>query len=237
MTNLYLFLDIASLSLPLFFSFHPKLKFYRYWKALFLSIAIMMLIFIPWDVFFTLNGIWGFNETYFSGLKILFLPLEEWLFFICIPFACVFTHFSLLYFFPKMELSQKSTTIITHVFLAILILLSLLYYDKWYTLINFLYAIILLLIVMYFDFGILRRYYLTFLVMLIPFFIVNGILTGSFIEKEVVWYNNDENIGFRIFTIPVEDTVYAFAMILTVLVLTTYFQNKWFTPKANQTTP
>ena len=65
MNNLYLLLDIGSLSLPLLFSFHPKLQFYKKWKALFLSIFIMMLIFIPWDVIFTKNGIWGFNEAYF----------------------------------------------------------------------------------------------------------------------------------------------------------------------------
>jgi lycopene cyclase domain-containing protein len=63
--------------------------------------------------------------------------------------------------------------------------------------------------------------------MLIPFFIVNGILTGSFIDEPVVWYNNDENLGIRLFTIPVEDSVYAFTMILTVLVLTDYFHKKW----------
>jgi len=220
-------LDIASLSLPLVFSFHPRLKFYRYWPALFISIALMMLVFIPWDIIFTKNGIWGFNDTYFSGLRLSALPLEEWLFFICIPFACVFTHFSLIYFFPRMLLSQKNTTIITHVFIAILFLLCFLFYDKWYTLINFLYAIIVLLTIMYFDFGILCRYYLTFLVMLIPFFIVNGILTGSFIENEVVWYNNDENLGIRMGTIPVEDAVYAFTMILTVLALTKYFHRKF----------
>ena len=53
--------------------------------------------------------------------------------------------------------------------------------------------------------------------MLIPFFIVNGILTGSFIENEVVWYNNTENLNIRLFTIPIEDSVYAFTLILLCL--------------------
>jgi len=48
---------------------------------------------------------------------------------------------------------------------------------------------------------------------------VNGILTGSFIEGEVVWYNNTENLGLRIFTIPIEDFAYAFSMILYNLLL------------------
>ena len=42
-------------------------------------------------------------------------------------------------------------------------------------------------------------------------------LTGSWIENEVVWYNNQENLGFRLMTIPIEDSVYAFTLILTNL--------------------
>jgi lycopene cyclase domain-containing protein len=59
-----------------------------------------------------------------------------------------------------------------------------------------------------------------------PFFIVNGVLTGSFIENEVVWYNNAENLNIRMFTIPVEDTIYALSMLLTVFVLLEHFEAK-----------
>jgi lycopene cyclase domain-containing protein len=62
---------------------------------------------------------------------------------------------------------------------------------------------------------------------LIPFFIVNGILTGSFIEGEVVWYNNNENLGIRILTIPIEDIVYAFNMLYSSLILIAYFKVKF----------
>jgi len=69
------------------------------------------------------------------------------------------------------------------------------------------------------------------LVMLIPFFIVNGILTGSFIDNEIVWYNNDENLGIRLFTIPVEDTIYAFTLILTNLFTLQLFNENLFQKK------
>jgi len=70
-----------------------------------------------------------------------------------------------------------------------------------------------------FNLEILRKYYLTFLVMLIPFIIVNGVLTGTGIENEVVWYNNAENLNFRLLSIPIEDTMYAFSLILLNLLL------------------
>ncbi|RKE92165.1 lycopene cyclase domain-containing protein [Ichthyenterobacterium magnum] len=227
MKSLYLILNFGSLLIPFLFSFHPKLKFYRYWKALFLSIIISSILFISWDIIFTLNGIWGFNSDYFIGTKLLSLPIEEWLFFICIPYACVFTHYALLHYFPNLGLRPKNSTIITHIIIAILLLLSFIYYDKWYTLVNFIVTIITLLLVRLFNSSILHSYYLTFLVMLIPFFIVNGILTGSFIDNEIVWYNNNENLNLRLFTIPIEDTVYAFSLILINLALTDFFYKRF----------
>lgn len=185
-----------------------------------------MCVFIPWDVIFTINGFWGFNETYFLGTKFLNLPIEEWLFFICIPYACVFTHYALLHYFPNKSISTRSATFISYLLIIVLAIAAALYYDKWYTLVNFLYAIILIFVVLKTNIKLLQTYLLTFIVMLIPFFIVNGILTGSMIENEVVWYNNQENLGIRLFTIPIEDTIYAFTLILTNLALTECFQSK-----------
>lgn len=227
MNSLYLVLNLGSLLIPFIFSFHPKLKFYRYWKALFLSLIITMFVFITWDVIFTNNGIWGFNENYFIGNKILSLPVEEWLFFICIPYACIFTHYALINLIPSLSLQIRTTRILSQILIVLLIILSIINFDKWYTTINFMYAAILLIIVRIFCAEILQSYFLTFLVMLIPFFIVNGILTGSLIENQVVWYNNSENLNIRLFTIPIEDTVYAFSLVLTNLTLTHIFYKKF----------
>lgn len=225
---LYLFLNLGSVFVPFVFSFHPKLKFYKLWKPLFLSVFCTMVLFIIWDVLFTKNGFWGFNEEYYLGTKLLHLPLEEWLFFICIPYACIFMHHSLLIYFPNLSLSEKVTKSILVFLLILFFLLVVFKNDRWYTLVNYGYAIILILIVMKKDFKLLQRYFPTFMVMLIPFFIVNGILTGSFIENEVVWYNDNENLGIRLGTIPVEDVVYAFTLILTNLYLMSIFKRKLF---------
>ena len=230
MKFLYLLLDIGSFSIPFLFSFHPKLKFYRFWKPLALGTMITMLIFIPWDIFFTANNIWGFNDNYLIGIKILSLPLEEWLFFILIPYACIFMHFALVELFPKIELQRKSSNIITNILIMVFALIAISNYDKWYTLVNFSYALLLLIIVKIYNPGILKYYFLTFLVMLVPFFIVNGILTGSFIENHVVWYNNAENLKLRLFTIPIEDMVYAFSLILTNLSIIQFLYQKMKLP-------
>ncbi|MFI0427863.1 lycopene cyclase domain-containing protein [Mariniflexile sp. HMF6888] len=226
MTYLYLFLNLGSLSVPFIYSFHPKLKFYNHWKALGIGILISMLIFIPWDMFFTQHGIWGFNPNYFLGIKLVNLPIEEWLFFICIPYACVFTHYALLHYFTNLKLSNGITKLISYVLIFGFLIISLYNYNKWYTFANFSLATILTLIVIIKKPELLQSYLITFLVMLIPFFIVNGILTGSFIENEVVWYNNSENLNIRLFTIPIEDTIYAFTLILLNLFVVKSIENK-----------
>lgn len=188
-----------------------------------LSLLLTMGVFIPWDILFTVNGIWGFNPDYFLDTEILDLPLEEWLFFICIPFACVFTHYALLIYFPKMKLNIANTKRLAIGLITVLSIVTLFNLDKWYTLVNFSLAIPLTLIVLKYNSKLLQHFFLTFLVMLIPFFIVNGVLTGSWIVDQVVWYNDTENLGLRISTIPIEDGIYAYSMILMNLFFFEYF--------------
>ena len=214
MNSLYLWLNIGSIAVPLLYSFHPKLQLYKKFHWLLLSLMLTMGVFIPWDVIFTIHGVWGFNSDYFLGFKILSLPLEEWLFFICIPFACVFTHYALLLYFPNLKLNKVATKAISISLVLILFILALANYDKWYTLVNFSLAIPLTWLVYKYNPQLLQHFFLTFLVMLIPFFIVNGVLTGSWIDNQVVWYNDAENLGIRMGTIPVEDSIYAYSMIL-----------------------
>lgn len=219
MMSLYFWIDILSISVPLLVSFHPKIRLHHYWKSLFSAIALSMIPFIIWDIYFTINKYWGFNPDYLSQTYILHLPVEEWLFFICVPYACVFTHEALMVLTKNAHLTTKTTKIITVILLLVFGLVLAFHFDLAYTAVNMIFGIIILLLAYRYNPGLLSSFYLTFLVMLIPFFIVNGILTGTGIENEVVWYNNDENLGIRLLTIPIEDSVFAFSLILLNLLL------------------
>jgi lycopene cyclase domain-containing protein len=98
-----------------------------------------------------------------------------------------------------------------------------------YTSVNYTILIFSLLLGFFFGIQILRRFYISFLIILVPFFIVNGILTGSFIAEPVVWYNNLENLGIRLFTIPIEDIGYAFNMLFLVVFLNEKFKKSKLT--------
>ena len=227
MWHLYLLLNLASLSIPFLFSFHPKLRFYKLWKFFFPATFIMMAFFIPWDINFTQNGIWGFNEKYLSGIKLGNLPLEEWLFFICIPYACIFTIYAFKNMLPKFSISEKTTQIVYFLLQTILIATLLYFYDRLYTAVNFGYAIVLLALVYNYKRETLQVFFPIFLILLVPFFIVNGFLTGSWIHEEVVWYNNAENLGIRIGSVPIEDSIYALTMLLTIYILMEKFKDKY----------
>ncbi len=214
MMSLYLWIDLLSISVPFLVSFHPRIRLYKRYKALFLAFLITLVPFVVWDVYFTVQGYWGFNEAYLSGIYLFHLPLEEWLFFICIPYACVFTHLSILEINPDLALPEKVSKRITFGLLVLFALVLVFNFDKAYTAVDMVFAIITLALVAKFNPKLLNSFYLTFLFMLIPFFIVNGILTGTGIEGNIVWYNDAENLGIRIGTIPIEDSVYAFSLIL-----------------------
>ena len=62
---------------------------------------------------------------------------------------------------------------------------------------------------------------------IIPFFFIsNGILTGSIIDNPIVWYDDSQNLSFRLFTIPIEDAFYGFLLITLNCILFDYLKHK-----------
>lgn len=223
----YLLINLGSISIPFIAGFDKRLKFYQEWRFLFPAMFLTMLVFIPWDMLKTSLGVWGFNPRYLLGYYLGNLPFEEWLFFIAIPYACLFTYHSLNYLVRKDVLGKAApylTFFLGFSFLAI----GIFNLDKLYTSVTFLStAVFLLLHGFWFRAAYLGRFFLMYFVTLIPFFIVNGLLTGSWIPEEVVYYNDSENLGIRLGTIPVEDMVYGLFMLLMNVTLFEFLRKKW----------
>ncbi|MGE0589330.1 MAG: lycopene cyclase domain-containing protein [Cyclobacteriaceae bacterium] len=223
---LYLALDLASIALPFAFSFHPRANFSKKWNSLWPAILLTATFFLFWDEWFTTMGVWGFNPTYLTGIYFSTLPLEEILFFICIPYACVFTYEAVGYFLGS-KISNKYEKIVTYILASLLILVAAINTDKWYTSLTFfLCGGFLLFVSLRLKVTFLAKFYISFLFILIPFFIVNGVLTGTGIENQVVWYNDAENLGIRMGTIPIEDTFYGLLLILMNVTIFEQLQRK-----------
>jgi len=218
----YLLLNIFTIAIPLALSFDKKVQFWKKWKFLFPAIFITLIFFIIWDHFFTKEGIWGFNPDYLVGVWLLGLPLEEWLFFITVPYACVFIYESLNAYI-KTDNLKSIATVVTFPLATLLIILALVFNDQAYTFYNFLFSgFFILLHWLLFRYKYLGRFLRAYLVHLIPFVVVNGVLTSI----PVVWYNNAENFSFRIGTIPVEDFIYSLLLLLMNITIYEYLRNK-----------
>ena len=227
MRSLYLLVDFFTVIIPLIFSFHPKIKFYTTWKQFFMAAVCVATIFIFWDSIFTKLGVWNFNPRYVSGIYFLNLPIDEILFFICIPFSCVFTYYCLDKFY-NLAWNHKTENIFCVVFSILLLITGFIFPGKLYTSVTFISTgIVCLLLKFVFNINWFGKAVSVYAILLVPFLIVNGILTGTGLEEPVVRYNDAENLHLRLFTIPVEDVFYGFEMfLLNLLIYLKLTQNK-----------
>jgi lycopene cyclase domain-containing protein len=213
-TYSYLLINFFSILFPFLFSFHPKINFRKKFVVLFPSILITAAFFILWDIVFTKQGVWGFNPNYITGVYFFNLPIEEVLFFIFIPYASIFIYESLIVFEVKDYFKNAENKII-YLLIILFSCMTGLYYDKLYTSFTFGFnAVFLIMYLLFIKQKFLSRFYFAYLIVLIPFFILKGILTGTGVDEPIVWYNNAENLGIRILTIPIEDAFYGMLMLL-----------------------
>ena len=221
MNNLYLWLNIGTVLFPFILSFDKKVAFYKNFKFLFPSILITGIFFLIWDQWFTDMNVWGFNTLHLTGYFIGDIPIEEVMFFVTVPYACLFIYECLIAYIGRSEVFEKLYRWFT--LLAFGITVSMLYWfnDRLYTgitclILSFMLGTHLVIIK--------RRYmswfFFAFAISIIPMFIVNGILTA----KPVVVYNNLETMNIRIGTIPVEDFFYNMTLLLMNIGLYEWFK-------------
>ena len=224
--KLYLLLIVVTIFFPLVLSFDKRVHFYTQFKALFAAIIVIGSGFVAWDIWFTKMGIWGFNPEHLIGVKLFNLPIEEVLFFVVVPFACVFIHNVTSTYFPR-KTDTSTAKNFTYLWIVGAFVLSIINFDHYYTVsatfLSGLTALFLLKKTSYYISNIWR----TFIIVVIPFLIINGALTGSFTNTPVVWYNDAHNLGLRILTIPVDDLFYNFTLIIGIILLRDYFQTKF----------
>jgi len=213
---IYLIILTASIAAPLALSFDKKVQYFKNLKYILPAILVTAILFWIWDVRFTASGVWSFNPDYVIGKNILGMPIEEWLFFIVIPYCCVFIYEVLKFYLKDYEYPVffKGFSF----FLAgMLALIGYQFNNQGYTLVTFSFSSV------YLAYTILRnkfnsfftKFYFAYFVSLIPFLVVNGILTSL----PIVEYNSAHILNIRIINIPVEDFSYLFLMLLMAITI------------------
>jgi len=205
----YLIINILIIIVPLFLSFEKNLKFYRKVKPVLKSILIVSSAFIIWDVIATQRGDWAFNPDYLIGVKFFGLPIEELLFFITVPYACIFI-FETVKFYIKDKTLKINENILLFISL-IIVFISVLNYERDYTFTVTLFTAFSFLLLKFWGKHLFasKNFWITLLISYIPFLIVNYFLTSI----PIVTYNSLSFSDIRFITIPIEDFFYSFSMI------------------------
>ena len=87
----YLLFDIAMLGAPLVLSWVRGPMFFAHrWTRALTALAVGGLPWVVWDILVTERH-WWFAPEHTLGWSVLGLPVEEWGFFLVVPFACLYT--------------------------------------------------------------------------------------------------------------------------------------------------
>ena len=174
------------------------------------SIAIVSPIYLFWDFLATWKDSWSFNPKYVLGIYVLDLPIEEVLFFVVTPFATL-----LIYDFVQEKMKDKEVSWVPKVIKAVIpfLILSLPFtFTYSYTFVDTLYLIMALSISLIAGKQMLssRNFWIYMGLTYIPFMVFDYFLTSI----PVVIYGPHSILGVRVITIPVEDFIYSFSMLV-----------------------
>ena len=207
--NLYLWILVGIAAVPLLLSFDKKVHYVSSWPAVFGAAGLVGAVYIGWDILKTEADVWGFVDRYAGTFRILGLPLPEILFFLVVPFSCIFIYQVVRAYFK--ERTRNIPRWIWYIAAAVLVVLAVVFRAQVYTL------TVLLSVAVFFaltaaarpDLLGSRHFWLAVLLTYVPFLVFNGLLTAI----PIVIYNDLENWGIRVYTIPLEDFFYSFSLL------------------------
>jgi lycopene cyclase domain-containing protein len=225
----YIILDFLIILFPLLFTFKWKFQYYKFFKPLAASILIVGISYIIWDILVTWRGDWWFEEEFLIGIEIFGLPIEEILFFIVVPFACLFIYENLVYFIKDKKLPFNKWFYLT--IAAIFFIIGIIFRNQDYTILStFSCALFFILAsTLYPEMLKSRNYWFYIILSFIPFIIFNYFLTSLIVvgySPEAIW-GGDGLWNGRFITIPFEDFFYNYSMLSFYLMVYLYFKGKW----------
>lgn len=217
--DLYFWINIVWFGMMLLCTFYKNIAFYKELKYVLPAILFVAGGFMLWNIFFTVQFVWGFNVENLSGFSFFNVPIEEWMLFFIFPYTAIFVFF----IFEKMEwefITKRWSLIFATIITVIALILFVNYREHTYT---FWVACLVMLLNGILYFGFRPKWYQcfwsAFLVFYFPFFFLNGWVSSYIASGPIVWYNPNHIIGIKILTIPVENIMYYFLMFLFTLVI------------------
>jgi len=198
---------------PIALSFDQKVNFIQYLIPVLGAMIIGAFVYILWDVFAVKKKHWRFNDEYVGSLRIAHLPLGEWLFFIGVPYACLFIYEVVLAYFGDSTLEGFEIILPFLTYgLAVFAALNGVFQKKGYTSwVSYSVAFVLIMVSVFAPGIWVSTAFWTFMgLSLIAFLIVNGV----YVNLPTIYYNGENFSGKRIIGIPIEDFFYNFSYLV-----------------------
>lgn len=221
--TLILLLVIAFI--PLLFNSQNKTRIFPHLKYFIPAIIFTSAIFIIWDNRFTQIGIWNYNPAFFSGREFFSLPWEKWLYYAVVSWVALFIYEWVKIKFSNLKIDNYSVAI--SLFLLIVFgFIAFFSRDKVYTFFTF------FLLSIYFGYTLFRNrfkrhlthFYITFFILLIPFFAVSVFL----VKLPAISYNAEFTLAVQIMQVPIENLAGLFLMLFINITITEYLTERRF---------
>jgi len=218
----YILIDLGLLIFSgLLFSL-KDLNFAKNSKFLILSVLINVFVFSVPTEFLTQLKVIVFNPPYLTGLTLWELPAEELLLYFLLPGAGLAVYSFLNARYPDNK-AEKYSLAVSNIMLGVCIAMLYFGHQKLYTVFTFALLMAFLVFIEYVGkIRFMYRFYRAYLVSLILFYIVYGVLTSV----PVVQYNSAETLNFNLFHIPFESHFYFMAMLLLSIYLFELFKSR-----------
>jgi lycopene cyclase domain-containing protein len=208
---LYAAFDLAVAAGPLLATRIWLRDFWQHWRALAISIATIGVPWVVMDIAAHHLGWWYYNTAYVFGLRVFGLPIEEILFFVVVPFACLVVWH--VYDRQKGTVPQWLPRIALAALVLVCIGLIAFHFGRLRTVVDA--AITIVAVAALWDSELIRRraWWYWSLTVLALFLVCNTFLTAV----PIVEYNMQAATGWRIGTIPFEDFLYNFSLLNLLL--------------------
>lgn len=219
----YVLVLAGTFAIPFFLGIKKQVGFFVNLKFLLPAILFSGAIFIIWDLRFEEKAIWRFNTDFVLGINILNLPVEEWLYFLVIPFTGVF-----IFEFVKIRFHRfEKANLFLAISLVLFLVFGILAYTSRQKMIPF---FTFFLTAIYLGYIIFRnrfkkhftKFYIAYFIFLVPFVVISGILTAF----PIIEYNPEHILGTRLYSIPIENFVSLFLLLLMNISIYEYLKER-----------
>lgn len=225
--HLYSLIALTVIAGPLALSFDDRVHFWTHWPAVGLSMAVTGLLYLFWDSLVVRRGDWDFNPKFTGTFRLFHLPVGEVLFFIAVPYACLFLFEVVKAYFPGTDLWAVNSSFL-YAGALVFVVSAWVFRHLGYTMLALASVAIFLSTLGLTHPALVGRseFWIWFGLCFVAFAVVNGVYTAL----PTIHYNPKAIWGLRVGTIPLEDFFYNLSYLGLTLCFYLVFEG-WFAPQ------